>query len=98
MIKGLTHSNLADISQRGEYEYTREKLKEILGVGDKVAACVALFGFSNLEAFPIDVWMKRAIDEYFGGKLDPASLGKCAGVAQQYIFHYIRNLEKEQNL
>ena len=91
-------TDLKDISDRGEYEYTRERLKEILGVGDKVAACVALFGFSNLEAFPIDVWMKRAIDEYFGGKLDPTSLGKYAGVAQQYIFHYIRNLEKEQNM
>jgi len=87
-------TDLAAIAKRGEYEYTREKLKEILGVGDKVAACVALFGFANLEAFPIDVWMKRAIDEYFGGHLDHAKLGKHAGVAQQYIFHYIRNLEK----
>jgi hypothetical protein len=39
--------------------------------------------------------MKRAIDEYFDGKLDPATLGNYAGVAQQYIFHYIRNLSKE---
>ena len=54
----------------------------------------ALFGFGNLEAFPIDVWMRRAIDEYFGGKLDPASLGRYAGVAQQYIFHYIRYLSR----
>ena len=36
--------------------------------------------------------MKRAIDEYFDGSLDPTSLGPYAGVAQQYIFHYIRNL------
>ena len=89
-------TDLDDIAKRGEYEYTREKLKEILGVGDKVAACVALFGFSNLEAFPIDVWMKRAIDEYFGGNLDHTKLGAHAGVAQQYIFHYIRNLENQR--
>ena len=84
--------SLKDIADKGSYEYTLEELKKILGVGDKVASCVALFGFSNLEAFPIDVWMKRAIDTYFDGKLDPKSLGSYAGVAQQYIFHYIRNL------
>ena len=33
---------------------------------------------------------------YFDGKLDPKSLGRYAGVAQQYIFHYIRNLESEK--
>lgn len=87
--------NLEEISSKASYNYTVEKLKEILGVGDKVASCVALFGFANLEAFPIDVWMKRAIDEYFDGHLDPDSLGPYAGVAQQYIFHYIRNLQKE---
>lgn len=86
---------LEEIEERASYEYTVERLKEILGVGDKVASCVALFGFSNLEAFPIDVWMKRAIDVYFDGKLDPKSLGPYAGVAQQYIFHYIRNLESK---
>ena len=37
--------------------------------------------------------MKRAIDLYFDGNLDPKTLGSYAGVAQQYIFHYIRNLE-----
>jgi O6-methylguanine-DNA--protein-cysteine methyltransferase len=35
----------------------------------------------------------RQLNEYFDGKLDPKSLGPYAGVAQQYIFHYIRNLE-----
>ena len=85
-------TNLDMIAAARSYEYTKERLCEILGVGDKVASCVALFGFGNLEAFPVDVWMKRAIDEYFDGNLDPRSLGRYAGVAQQYIFHYIRNL------
>ena len=84
--------DLTAISEAHSYEYTLTELKKILGVGDKVASCVALFGFGNLEAFPIDVWMKRAIDEYFDGKLDPKELGEYAGVAQQYIFHHIRFL------
>lgn len=85
--------SLETICAEGTYTHTVECLKQIKGVGDKVAACAALFGFGNLEAFPIDVWMKRAIDKYFGGVLDPADLGAYAGVAQQYIFHYIRYLE-----
>ena len=83
--------DLADIKAKASYEYTLETLKNIKGVGDKVASCTALFGFANLEAFPIDVWMKRAIDTYFDGQLDPTTLGPYAGIAQQYIFHYIRN-------
>lgn len=85
--------DLETISEAHSYEYTLGELKKIKGVGDKVASCVALFAFANLEAFPVDVWMKRAIDEYFGGKLDPTSFGEYAGIAQQYIFHYIRNIE-----
>lgn len=81
------------IEAEGKYEFTVEQLKKIKGVGDKVASCAALFGFSNLDAFPIDVWMRRAIDTYFDGSLDPKSLGEYAGIAQQYIFHYIRNIE-----
>ncbi|MBR2650145.1 MAG: DNA glycosylase [Clostridia bacterium] len=84
--------DLSAISDAASYEYTLAQLMRIKGVGEKVASCTALFGFGNLEAFPIDVWMKRAIDTCFDGKLDHTSLGKYAGVAQQYIFHYIRML------
>lgn len=87
--------SLEKIAACGNAEFTLEELKRIKGVGDKVASCVALFGFGNLDAFPVDVWIRRAIDEYFDGRLDPTSLGKYAGVAQQYIFHYIRNLEQK---
>ena len=85
--------DLDEISRQASYEFTLLELKKIKGVGDKVASCVALFAFNNLEAFPIDVWMRRAIDTYFDGKLDPKTLGRYAGIAQQYIFHYIRNIE-----
>jgi len=90
----LGEIDLEAIAELHSYERTLEELKRIVGVGDKVASCVALFGFANLEAFPIDVWMKRAIDEYFDGSLDCKALGQYAGIAQQYIFHYIRNLSQ----
>lgn len=85
--------DLSAIKDKCSYEYTLNALKAVKGVGDKVASCCALFAFGNLEAFPIDVWMRRAIDTYFDGELDPTTLGKYAGIAQQYIFHYIRNVE-----
>lgn len=85
--------NLNMIAAARSYEHTKTELMKIKGVGEKVAACTALFGFANYEAFPVDVWMRRAIDEYFGGNLDPETLGRYAGVAQQYIFHYIRNIK-----
>ncbi len=87
--------DLEKIEAHHSYKYSVGELTKIVGVGEKVASCTALFGLGNLDAFPIDVWMKRAIDTYFGGALDPAVFGDYAGVAQQYIFHYIRNVERK---
>ena len=66
-------------------------LLSLNGVGAKVANCALLFGLGHLEAFPIDVWMKRALKEHFAPGFDPASLGEYAGLAQQYIFYYARS-------
>lgn len=67
-----------------------ELLKSIKGVGDKVAACSLLFGFARLDAFPVDVWIKKVIARYFGDDFTAASLGPYAGVAQQVLFYYER--------
>lgn len=67
----------------------REKLKQVYGVGDKVADCVLLFGLSRKEVAPMDVWMRRAVQRYFGGQL-PACAKGGEGIAQQYIFHWAR--------
>lgn len=70
----------------------RSELKKILGVGPKVAECVLLFGMYRTEAFPVDVWIKRVLAEYYPGGF-PAFAAEKAGIAQQYLFHYIRNLK-----
>ncbi len=67
-----------------------EMLKTIRGVGDKVAACVLLFGFHRLDAFPIDVWVKRILKTYYPDGLTPPLSGEYAGLAQQYLFYYER--------
>ena len=64
----------------------RAYLKTLSGVGDKVANCAVLFGLHRLDAFPIDVWIKRALREHMPPDFDPKTLGEYAGLAQQYMF------------
>lgn len=65
----------------------RNELMKIYGVGKKVADCMLLFGLSHINAFPEDVWIKRAMEKLFGGNLPSCAKG-YEGIAQQYIFHY----------
>lgn len=67
----------------------RALLRTIRGVGPKVADCVLLFGLGRADAFPTDVWMKRAMSTLFPRGL-PRYLTPWAGVAQQFIFDYAR--------
>ncbi|MFB6174430.1 MAG: DNA-3-methyladenine glycosylase [Candidatus Nanohalobium sp.] len=84
-----------------DYEASREKMKELYGVGDKVADCVLLFSQEQLEAYPIDTWAMKAIKsqypELHSEDYDELSrnmrsyFGEYSGYAQEYIFHAARN-------
>ncbi len=65
-----------------------DKLCEIKGVGEKVANCIMLFGFARTSRAPVDVWIKRVIDEEFGGVNPFLNLGEDAGIVQQYMFYW----------
>ena len=69
----------------------KKELMKLKGIGEKVANCVVLFGLYHMEAFPIDVWIKRALKEHFQPSFRPETLGNFAGLAQQYIFYYARS-------
>lgn len=71
------------------YDEAQAELCKIKGVGNKVADCTLLFGMHRIEAFPIDVWMRRAMERLFPG-MTGEDFGEYAGIAQQYIFHYAR--------
>ncbi len=71
-------------------------LCSVKGVGPKVAACALLFGFARLDAFPVDVWIKKVMAKYFDEGFVPEDLGEYAGVAQQYLFYYERYLVNEK--
>ncbi len=79
-----------------DYRQAIKTLRTVRGVGEKVANCVVLFGLWHMEAFPIDVWMKRALKENFPPSFKPESLGPYAGLAQQYIFYYARSRGNEE--
>lgn len=70
-------------------EEARAELMKITGVGIKVAECTLLYGCGRIECFPVDVWIGRAMKQLFPDGL-PACASDCAGIAQQYIFHYVR--------
>lgn len=73
-------------------EDARNALMTIKGVGPKVADCALLFGFYRLDAFPKDVWVKRVMAQWYPNGLPECTKG-IQGVAQQYLFHYIRNIK-----
>ncbi len=90
-LAGLEHLPLAE---------AREKLLTVPGVGRKIADCVLLFGYGFPTAFPVDVWVMKALRELYFPKHRPTRqrlesftetyFGPYAGYAQQYLFHYVR--------
>ncbi len=85
---------------RMELAAAREELMKLNGVGQKIADCVLLFAYGFPTAFPVDVWVRRVLTQfYFRGRIvNPERLrrfiekhfGTNAGYAQQYLFHYVR--------
>lgn len=89
-----------------DYDESIDKLMKIKGVGSKVANCVALFGLGKRNAFPVDVWIKRTMEEVYVGhelpkeeisKLAKELFGEYGGYAQQYLFHYARSMSLQNN-
>ncbi len=93
-----------DYLVQASYAEAKTLLMECPGIGSKIADCIAVFSLEKLEAFPIDVWVRRALGEwYFPGQKTPPDrvllewaqdhFGRYGGYAQQYLFHG-RRLEK----
>jgi N-glycosylase/DNA lyase len=78
----------------------RTELMKLRGVGHKIADCVLLFAYGFDSAFPVDVWVERALQRlYFPRRrisekrlkhFATTHFGPHAGYAQQYLFHYMR--------
>jgi N-glycosylase/DNA lyase len=78
----------------------RAELVKLPGVGPKIADCVLLFAYGFPTAFPVDVWVMKALRQLYFPRRRPSPLrlqtfigtyfGPHAGYAQQYLFHYMR--------
>ncbi len=68
-----------------DYETSIEYLKRFSGIGDKVADCVALFSLDHLNAFPVDVRIRRVMEDVYGVK---GSYRKTRGWGQRYFGRY----------
>jgi len=88
-----------DETERLPYPAAKARLLELPGVGEKVADCVLLFGAGQLEAFPVDTWILKAMTRHYGlAGWTPAQIahfgrvhfGPLAGLAQQYLFAWER--------
>ena len=75
-----------------DIDTAREELIKIKGVGAKVAECTLLYGCGRVDAFPVDVWVRRIMSELYPEGL-PACTAGVEGIAQQYLFHWRRNLD-----
>lgn len=82
---------------------TKENLLEFKGVGPKVANCIKLFALRDTASFPIDTWMVKIMNHFYGfaegdkkGMQDFATshFGQYGGYAQQYLFYYARSLDE----
>jgi N-glycosylase/DNA lyase len=93
------HPGWLEETKQLPYAEAKERLCSLPGVGEKVADCVLLFGAGRLEAFPVDVWIIKAMAARYG--LDgwkPAQIahfgrvhfGPLAGLAQQHLFAWER--------
>ena len=88
-----------------EYQEALTELLKFPGVGDKVANCVLLFSMDKLQAFPVDVWIKRVLRENYLNDSDEfipdtklrdwaqTHFGEFAGYANQYLFHQRRQIK-----
>lgn len=95
MASQLDLDSLYDV----DIDEARSILKTIPGIGDKVADCILLFAYGKMEAFPVDVWVKRVLVELYGysnGNIENIrefarkKFGQFPGLAQQYLFYYMR--------
>ena len=96
-------NKLVELKNMKDVNKLREELLKFPGVGPKVADCIMLFSLKKLEVFPIDVWVRRVMNELYIKKEDETKVdkkeieklarekyGNLAGLAQQYLFYWRR--------
>lgn len=84
------HEGTRNLEFSEDTDEARRQLLDITGIGPKVADCILLFGLHRMERCPVDTWMKKIFEKYYGGKPAPWTIGALAGYYQQLAFYYER--------
>ena len=66
LAESISHGNL-DVKYliQASYDDAKTELLKVYGIGNKIADCILLFSLEKLEAFPIDVWITRALSHHY---------------------------------
>lgn len=100
----LHHANqFKELENQEDINQIREELLKLPGVGPKVADCIMLFSMNKKQVFPIDVWIRRVMNQLYIKQENESKVNKkqieelanhqyknLAGIAQQYLFYWIR--------
>ena len=97
--------DLEKIKKSDNTHYIEEELLKLDGVGEKVANCIMLFSLRRFDTFPVDVWVRRVINDLYIHDENEANVSKAKikelaeekfsnyqGLAQQYLFYYRRSV------
>ena len=97
--------DLQELEKMQDVVKIKEQLLTLNGVGEKVADCIMLFSLKKFEVFPIDVWVRRVMNDLYIKNPDETKVSKkeiqtlaknkyknLAGIAQQYLFYWKREI------
>lgn len=95
--------DLEKLISSDDTSYIEEELLKLDGVGEKVANCIMLFSLKRYDSFPVDVWVRRVMNDLYFHEEDEEKLSKTKiknlaeekfsnyqGLAQQYLFYWRR--------
>lgn len=90
ILDAVDKAHLLDTLDTLSFEDAMDRLQTIKGIGPKVASCILIFSYQRREGFPMDVWMKKVMKEYYPDKT-PQYFHPYEALSQQYLFSWIRN-------
>ena len=93
LVLGYRVKYIYEVCTRDSLDFVPDNLRNITGIGPKVESCIRLFGLHQMDSYPIDTWIKRMIDEIYGGHFDTTPYKGFEGFIQQLQFYYYRHLK-----
>ncbi len=89
LVDAVMKASLLDEVESMDFDDAMATLEKIKGIGPKVASCILIFSYQRREGFPMDVWMKKVMKEYYPGKTSDY-FAPYQALSQQYLFSWIR--------